>query len=278
LGKGRWTHVLRARPFSAPAHHPADYVLKVIREEGQDFQRAWQLLRREALVASQMSHPRLAVVLATHLEQAPYYLILPYQEGNTLAALLKQQSARQANVLGRTPTLPLARTIWIVRQLAEGLAALHQRGWLHGDVKPANAIVAARGEVTLLDFGFARKLLTDECQGTSAWWGTLRYAPPESFVSRREITAAADTYSLGLILYELLTNQSPFSGILVDNLPLAHLQRPLPDARNFRRDLPAKLFRLLRQMTAKEPLRRPCDEELIERLVGLEIENLAERV
>src|SRR6187402_1845935 len=80
---GRWTNLFRARPAGASATHPADYVLKVLREDVRDVALARQTLQRDALVASEVCHPRLAVVLASHLATDPYYLVLPFLEGAT---------------------------------------------------------------------------------------------------------------------------------------------------------------------------------------------------
>lgn len=273
VGSGRWTNLYRARPANAPAHHPADYVLKVLREDVRDVALARQTLQRDALVAGEVCHPRLAAVLATHLATPPYYLAAPFLEGITLGGLLESLEGRSESVR----YLPLGRTLWIVRQLAEGLAELHRRGWLHGDLKPANVILNRRGEATLFDFGLARRLNSPECRAVDAWYGTLRYAPPESFVPQRGLTAASDVYSLGLMLFELLTNVSPLAGVPADDVPRAHLERPLPDLADFRRDLPRTLVQLVRQMTAKEPLRRPTDEELVRSLTRMEIECFAEQ-
>ncbi len=276
IGSGRWTTVHRARPASAPETHPADYVLKVLREDVRDIVQARQTLQRDAQVAAQVSHPRLSVVLATHLEKSPYYLVLPFLEGLTLGAYFELRDGAPRNSLGNTQYLPLPRALWIVRQVAEGLAELHRCGWLHGDIKPSNIMFAPRGEVTLIDFGLSRLLNSPECRATENWHGTLRYAPPESFVSHHRLTSAADTYSLGLILFELLTNHSPLAGISAEAVALAQLERPLPDLQEQRRDLPPKLVRLVKRMTAKEPLRRPTDEELVAELVALEIETFGE--
>src|SRR4051812_18118607 len=83
VGSGRWTNLFRARPLSAPASHPADYVQKVLREDVRDVPLARQPLQRDALVAGDVCPPRLSVVLASHLTAEPYYLIVPFLEGLT---------------------------------------------------------------------------------------------------------------------------------------------------------------------------------------------------
>lgn len=274
LGRGRWTEVYQARPIDSADDRPADYVIKRLREEYAHEPMPKAALTRDAFVAGKVSHPNLGVVLATHLEAAAPYLVLPYLEGATVRQIIVRASRAPHDVLGRPRFVPLSRALWIVRQAAEGLAHLHQSGWVHSDLNPTNLLVATQGQTTVIDFGLARRLDSVESQTDEIWCGTLAYAAPETFVKDRTLTAATDTYSLGLILFELLTNQPAFEQENTTELISDQRETPLEDVRELRRDIPPKLAVLLRKMTAKEPLRRPCDEELITTLSHLEIESL----
>lgn len=276
IGRGRWTEVYQARPADSTVDRPADYVIKRLREQYADEPMPAAAMARDAFVASKVSHPNLGVVLAAHLETDAPYLVLPYLEGATVRQIIDRVARVPHDVLGRPRYVPLSRTLWIIRQAAEGLAHLHDCGWVHSDLNPTNILVAAQGQTTVIDFGLARRLDTEESQTDAIWCGTLAYAAPETFVKDRVLTPTTDVYSLGLVLFELLTGQPAFRQDNATELISDQRETPLADVRDFRRDLSPKLAALLRRMTAKEPLRRPTDEELIAQLTTLEIEALGE--
>jgi serine/threonine-protein kinase len=228
-------------------------------------------LARDVEVAKAVSHPNLAVVLAANLDAAPYYLTMPFLEGGTVRALVDRVAAAPRDVTGRPRFISVARCLWIARQTAEGLAQLHQSGWIHGDIKPTNLQVSPHGQTTILDFGLARRKETAECVSSDTWAGTVGYAAPETYLTHHTLTTAADIYSLGMVLYELLVGEPAFSEVDERRLIAAHLEQPLPDVLARRREIPPRLAHLLRRMTAKEPLRRPADDELLQELVALEV-------
>ncbi len=115
-----------------------------------------------------MAHPHLVAILADHVNEPPYFVVMPRLAGHTLAALL-----------GRAPTLSVSRAMWIARQAAEALDALHRHGLLHGDVKPANLQLAPTGHATLLDLSFARPMNDGSSLVDLPLLGTLNYLPPE---------------------------------------------------------------------------------------------------
>lgn len=267
LGEGRWTRIYQARPQSLSAAGPADYALKLLRPEHAEHPIALAALRREAHVARQVSHPHLSSVLSEQHGAGEHFLVMPFLEGATLAQLLVRASPARA--------LPEATALWIARQAAEALVALHGRQWLHGDIKPANILVAPLGHATLLDLGFARKLGTAECATTAALQGSPRYLPPEALLPAEVLTSASDVYSLGCVLFETLTGHPPFTCERPDELAAAHLQQEAPALRTILPQLSHELARLVQQMLAKQPLRRPAAEEVVSRLVELEIAALA---
>jgi serine/threonine protein kinase len=236
----------------------ADYVVKSVRPEANNRPFATALLQREALVAREVAHPNLVTVFSAGVHDGLAYLVLPYLTGSSL---------RQPNILGTKFTVPQA--LWYVRQAAEALEALHLAGWLHGDLKPSNLIVSDQGHVTLIDLGLARRLRSSECN-TETWLaGDTSYLPPEALLPGFELTPAADIYSLGLTLLELLQPS------------LASGQRPLLDSwqvasqlRAARPEVGREVATLLAKMLATEPLRRPTLGELTSLLSRLEIESL----
>jgi serine/threonine-protein kinase len=164
-----------------------------------------------------------------------------------------------------------------VRQAAEALCALHEAGWLHADVKPANIHVSPSGHATLIDLGLALQLNSDECARGAPLRGTLIYTAPEMISSAVPVDGRSDTYSLGITLYELLAGQPPFMDDDPGRLMLAHMQREVPSLRRVLPGLNREVNDLVREMLAKEPLRRPAGQELVQRLVELELATLEQR-
>ncbi len=266
LGEGAWTEVYQARPTASTHAETADYVVKVLKPEFQHDPGAIQLLQREAYISQQVQHPHLSSILSAHIDKAPRYLVMPHVDGISAAAALKQAIAFQ-----------VPQSLWIVRQTAEALFELHQHGWRHGDVKPANIIVSINGHAMLADLGLAQRL-DNSLTSTDAMTGSLAYACPEAFNPNVAFSPGSDVYSLGITLYELLTGSLPFRDQDPTDLAAAHLTRKPPDPRSIVPNISGRISRLLRQMLAKDSLRRPSPDELIERLVGLEVDTFSERL
>ncbi|MGE3780192.1 MAG: serine/threonine-protein kinase, partial [Pirellulaceae bacterium] len=178
--------------------------------------------------------------------------------------------------LRRFHPLPPANCLWIARQVAEGLAALGEKGWAHCDVKPENIQVARNGHATLCDLGLARRLTPGQ-KGDAALVGTPAYMAPESFTPGEARTPAADSYGLGIVLFELLAGRRPFPHTDAEELMAAHRMVRAPDPRTIRPDLPARIAQLVRSLLAKEPMRRPTGRELITALVDAEIDLFEQR-
>lgn len=265
IGRGAWTTVYQARAWDSGATE-GDYAVKVLDGEFEHDRQAMAMLQRETFVARQVNHPHLTTVLAADLEGKPRYIVTPFYAGATLSSTI---------ALGTR--LPTPHALWIVRQIAEALVALHYAGWLHLDVNSANIVVAPSGHATLIDLGLARRV-DDAVTGKDALIGTPACMAPELFQGTLALTAAVDVYSLGVVLYQLLVGTLPFEDDDPMQLVAAHLETPPPSLRQRLPHLPTRLARLVRTMLSKEPLRRPGVEELIVRLAELEIETFAERL
>lgn len=260
IGEGEWSFVFLAAPLDATIHSAADYVVKVIKPELSDDPHVIVMFQREAFLGRRISHQHLRCVLSAHVDRPPYFLVFPFLAGLTVRDWIR-----------RAGRLSVAHSLWITRQVAEGLESLHEDGWLHGDVKPENTFVATNGHATLGDLGFARQIAELRTQ-RGALIGTPAYLAPEFFADRSAISPATDVYSLGVLLYEMLTGQLPFNQATEQELAAAHQIAVPPDARRFVPHLSPGIHRLLKRMLAKEPLRRPTGTELIQGLVDLEIE------
>jgi serine/threonine-protein kinase len=260
----RNTAIFTARPRTA-LDAACAYCVKMVRDNAPDRELAVALLRREAAVAGKVFHAHLVSVLEAHLAEPPHFLVMPRLEGTTLGEQLKRHHA-----------LSLTKSLWIARQTAEALAALHQRGWLHADVKPSNIFVAPDGHVTLIDLGFARRL--EQCRAGADRYiaGTLDYIAPEILTPALGVDQRSDIYSLGATLYEMLTGRVPFVARTPAELAQQHRQSKPICVRQLVPDLPKPVASLVHRMLAKEPLRRPQSaEEVVRRLVSLEIDAFA---
>lgn len=263
ISTGKWFELWQARAGrerGQRASNPssADYAIKALRPSVNNRDLALALLQREAAVAAEVFHPNLVTVLAQDLRAETPYLITPFLPGNSLAQVV--QAGRKC---------PVPQVLWHARQAAEAIGALHAQGWLHGDVKPSNFMVSEQGHLTLIDLGLARKLETSEC-ATETWLaGDTSFLAPEAYLPRFELTAAADVYSLGLTLLNLLGGTTaPRTEPLLDNWQAAN------NLRVKRPEVSREIATLIAKMTATEPLRRPTIAELTSTLSRLEIESL----
>jgi serine/threonine-protein kinase len=267
LHRGELLTLYRARPMSDLVG-PGCYAIKTPAADcaAHDLTRA--LLRRESAVAAGLSHPHLTSTLGSDLRATRPYLVLPYLEGITVRRLLGERETARF-----VPRLAAGYALWIARQLAVALGALHAAGWLHGQVRPEHAIVSPQGHATLIDLSQTRRLDSDECAAGIALLCPA-YAPPEAFLTRGRLSAASDIYSLGILLFELLTGHLPFVASGPKQWAACHLRQLPPDLRSFAPVVSLSAGQLVRRMLAKEPLRRPTAAELVDRLAGLEIEEL----
>jgi len=264
---GTLTQVYRARPAGTPASQPAAYALKMLQPRWAEDPRAIALLRREAVVGRGVAHPHLVSILAASVNRPPYFVAMPWLRGATL---------RRHLAAGSDMDLPVI--LWIARQVAEALDALEAAGWMHGDVKPSNILISPEAHVTLLDLGFARRRDESGSVVDRCITGTYNYIAPEMIISALRADIRSDIYSLGVVLFEMLSGRLPFEANGLAELATLHKQAAVPDLRRLVPRLPTGVIRLVRQMLAKEPLRRPQKpQELISQLVALEIDTFAER-
>jgi eukaryotic-like serine/threonine-protein kinase len=242
---------------------PGCYVLKTARQVQPRDDITSALLRREAAVAAELNQPNLVSVVGANLHGTPAHVVLPYFEGLTLRRLLASSD-----------TLSVSFALAVVRQVASALAVLHAAGWLHNQARPEHVIVSPQGHATLIDLTQARRLASSECDFDGTPPAAPTYAAPERFASYR-LTSAVDTYSLGVLLFEAITGRTPYVETSPSRLAAAHRQQAPPDVRRFRSDVSPDVGELLRRLLAKEPLRRPSDDQLIRWLAELEIEELS---
>ncbi|MGA2032547.1 MAG: serine/threonine-protein kinase [Thermoguttaceae bacterium] len=310
---GSWSQIYRARPARASVDRPAAYAVKTLRPQYQDDPRAVALMAREAVAGRCVSHPHLIPVLEASISRPPRYLVMPWLEGTTLQTQLKgpplppiaydgigegwnegicdqrpgataglssaaSSTIGQANRGGRA-SLDVPRALWIARQTAQALQALDDQGWTHGDVKPSNIFLSPQGHVTLLDLGFARRHEQSGSAVDRLILGTCNYIAPEHITSTLGSDIRSDIYSLGVVLYQLLSGRLPYEAHDLAELATRHRRTSPPRLRRLIPQIAPEVARLAEQMLAKNPLRRPqTPRELVKRLVALEISTFSERM
>jgi eukaryotic-like serine/threonine-protein kinase len=261
VGKGSLARIYRARPAGSPTDRPADYAVKMLRRCWQDEAAAVRLLQREALVGQSVSHPHLVPVLAAAVLDAPRLLVMPWLEGASLQARL-----------GAGETFSVPKSLWLARQTAEAIDGLHAAGWMHGDVTPGNIHVSPAGHVTLIDLSFARRRDEIGSAADRPIMGTCGYIAPEYLTSALRPDVRSDIYSLGVVLFEMISGRLPYPAKNLADLATQHRQSPPANLVRVAPETPREVVALVRRMTAHEPLRRPqTPGELIESLISLEI-------
>ena len=269
LHDGPWSRIYRARAAGSAVDELGQYAIKALNPEASDLMAGENMLRREASIALSLQHENLVCLLHHELRTKPHYLVLPFLEGVSLETVFRADIR-----------VPISHALWLVRQIAQALDALHSAGWLHGDMKPENIHVAPSGHVTLLDLGMARRVDAGNANGhQSTLMGTLKYMAPENFRCDESVDQRSDLYSLGVILYQLLAGRAPFVAPNAASLVNAHLHATPPDPSLIGCPVAADVRQLLAQLLAKEPLRRPHSAaDLVQRLMRLEIATMVERV
>jgi serine/threonine protein kinase len=263
LGGGPLTCVYAAR--EAGSDRPC--AVKLLRPEWEDQSTAVKLLQREARAGLAVRHRHLVRVLDTHVTRPPYFLAMELLGGESLRRRLR-----------RDYRLDLASTVWIARQTAEALAALHRAGFLHGDVKPDNLRLVDDGTAILIDLGFAHRPGENVAILRQGYLlGTANYLAPELCAFRPEEGLGSDLFSLGVMLFEMLTGRLPYPPGSLDQTLRRHACDPPADVRRFAGSLPAEMVTLVERLLAHRPEDRPRAGQVVQQLIGLEIAALKQR-
>ncbi|WP_201291459.1 protein kinase domain-containing protein [Arthrobacter zhaoguopingii] len=204
---------------------------------------------QEAKSAARLSHPHVVGVLDQGVdetaERSTAYLVMEYVPGRTLRDLIRER--------GRlTPRLALA----LIDPVIEGLAAAHEAGLVHRDVKPENVLLSSNGQIKIADFGLARAVTATT--GTATLVGTAAYLPPE-LVTGSPADARSDIYSAGIMLFELLTGRQPFTGDAPVQIAFQHAYEHVPAASEFLPGLAEDIDELVQWCTSRDPEDRPVD-------------------
>ena len=231
-------------------HLKRPVAVKVMRDRLADPRR----FEREAQIAARLQHPGITVVYDVGTHDGQPYIVMELMHGQNLADLLKQVQGRR---------LPVATVVSLIVQAAHALQAAHAHRVIHRDLKPANLFLQDSGQLKICDFGIAR--IADAPDGlTSGGYvlGTPYYMSPEQ-CEGTEIDERSDLYSLGCVLYELVTGQPPFPAGGQRAIMNQHMNKPPTDPRTLRPDIPHELSRIIVEMLAKDPGDRPADAGVV---------------
>ncbi len=219
---------------------------------------------REAKAAAAVTHPNVARILEVGEHAKGTYLVFEYVDGCTLRSRIREGA------------LPFSEVSRIGQELARGLAAAHAAGIVHRDMKPENVLLDASGTVKILDFGLAKwesvktktPLVSDVVTAEGHVLGSPGYMSPEQALGK-PMGPATDTFSLGIVLFELATGERPFRGDTPMEAIVSATRDAVPDPRNRQKGLPRAFARLVRRCLDKAPEKRPSAEDIANELARM---------
>ena len=241
-----------------------DVAVKVLREKYAEDGGFVERFRREALSVASLSHPNIVQVYDRGVsEDGRYFIAMEYVPGGTLMERIE-----------RYGPLPPDAALAVAGQIADALGAAHERGLIHRDVKPQNVLVTASGDVKVADFGIARAAAADVLSATSAVLGTARYMSPEQAMGR-EVGPPSDLYSLGVVLYEMLTGEVPFEADTPVAVSMKHVNEPPSAPKEIRGEIPEEVNAVVLRLLAKEPEARYANAAVLAADLGRAADGLA---
>src|SRR5215204_318147 len=208
--------------------------------------------RREARSVAQLSHPHIVGVIDAGEEDGRPYIVFEYVEGETLKDRIRR--------MGR---LPIDEAIAYAIEIARALGAAHARHIVHRDVKPQNVLIDEEGSAKVTDFGIARSLDEEGLTAEGRVLGTTDYVSPEQALGH-DVNGQSDIYSLGVVLFEMLTGDVPFHGENQVSVAMKHVREELPDVQVRRPEISARLAAVLDRMTDKDLAHRHPDAHTLE--------------
>jgi eukaryotic-like serine/threonine-protein kinase len=255
VGAGGMARVLRAHDLVL--ERPV--AVKLLREDIASDDEVRDRFLREARTAAQFNHPNAVAVFDSGSDDGDPWIVMELVQGEDLSQRIR-----------RTGPLDESEAVGIADCVLAALEAAHREGFVHRDVKPANIMLLDDGSVKLADFGIAKSVqdAASNITGTGQIIGTARYLAPEQ-VSGRPTTAASDVYAMGIVLYEMLAGQAPYTGSDPISVAVAHTREPVPDLAAALPHVSGDLAAVITRALAKDPAHRYADAgELRHALLG----------
>ena len=240
VGHGGMSSVYKARDSLLERN----VALKILHEQYNADDDFVERFKREARAVAQLQHPNIVTVIDRGEEDDRQFIVFEYIDGENL----KERVVRK----GR---LDVREALEIAAEVARGLAFAHSQGLVHRDVKPQNVLLNGDGRAKVTDFGIARSLAVDSMTQTGTVLGTTNYIAPEQ-ASGEPVDAQSDVYALGVVLYEMLAGEVPFSGESFVAVAMKHVHEPPPNLLDARRDVPLRVAAAVDRALEKDPEQR----------------------
>jgi serine/threonine-protein kinase len=238
----RATHEPKGRPVA----------LKLVHDELLEKGKVFDRFEREAKILQQFNHPNIVRWIAWGRYKGTYYFAMEFVEGETLDKVLQERGE-----------LPWREVVGMAIELCDALHYAHERSVVHRDLKPSNLMVTREGKLKLTDFGIAKHLERTALTAPGRTLGTAAYMAPEQIRGTPAVSHKTDLYSLGALLYQMLTGKPPFEGASAVILMHSHLNAPPPHPGEKVQELPRELDELVVKLMAKSPTDRPWDAEAV---------------
>lgn len=240
LGEGGMANVYLAHDIVLDR----DVSVKLLRLDLRDDPSTKRRFHREAMAATQLNDPHIVGIYDVGEDHGLQYMVMQYVKGTDLKAYIKKHYP-----------IPLPQVIDIMEQVLSAVATAHAHGIIHRDLKPQNILIDENKNVKITDFGIAVAVSQDSLTQTNTLMGSVHYLSPEQ--ARGSIaTKQSDIYSLGIILFELLTGKVPFEGETAVSIALKHFREEIPSVRKQNKEIPQALENVIIKATAKEPAER----------------------
>lgn len=240
LGEGGMANVYLAHDMVLDR----DVSVKLLRLDLRDDPSTKRRFHREAMAATQLNDPHIVGIYDVGEDHGLQYMVMQYVKGTDLKAYIKKHYP-----------ISLPQVIDIMEQVLSAVATAHAHGIIHRDLKPQNILIDENKNVKITDFGIAVAVSQDSLTQTNTLMGSVHYLSPEQ--ARGSIaTKQSDIYSLGIILFELLTGKVPFEGETAVSIALKHFREEIPSVREQNKEIPQALENVIIKATAKEPAER----------------------
>lgn len=221
-----------------------DVAVKVLRGDLANDEKFVRRFQREAISASSLSHPNIVEMYDVGEDDGNYYIVMEYVEGKTLKSLIKRRGA-----------LTLPEVIDIMLQLTSAVTCAHDSYIIHRDIKPQNVLIKEDGTIKITDFGIAMALNSTELTQTNSVMGSVHYLPPEQ-ANGNGATIKSDIYSLGILMFELLTGKLPFKGENAVEIAIKQMKEQIPRISDYVEMIPQSIENVILKACAKNPKNR----------------------
>jgi len=218
--------------------------IKVLRGDLSNDEKFVRRFQREALSASSLSHHNIVEMYDVGEDDGNYYIVMEFVEGRTLKQLLKRRGK-----------LTVEEVVDIMLQVTDAMSLAHDSLIIHRDLKPQNIMIKEDGGIKITDFGIAMALNSAQLTQTNSVMGSVHYLPPEQ-ASGKGATLKSDVYSMGIMMYELLTGKIPFKGENAVEIALKHLKEELPSVLSSDTTVPQSIDNIIKKAAAKNPKNR----------------------